>query len=61
MLFASVNGSNVQPSPSAKGTCPTCGEPVLAKCGWIKTWHWAHVAGGDCDPWSEPIGPWHLS
>jgi len=61
MLFASVNGSKVQLSPSAKGTCPTCGKPVLAKCGRINRWHWAHVAGGDCDPWSEPIGRWHLS
>jgi hypothetical protein len=25
------------------------------------THHWAHVARKDCDPWSEPIGAWHLS
>jgi hypothetical protein len=24
------------------------------------THHWAHDAKDDCDPWSEPIGPWHL-
>ena len=41
--------------------CPCCGEAVLAKCGAIKTWHWAHVAGGECDPWAEPVGPWHLA
>ena len=34
---------------------------MVPKCGSLKEWHWAHKAGSDCDPWSEPIGPWHLS
>jgi hypothetical protein len=33
----------------------------VAKCGAIVSWHWAHLAGADCDRWSEPTGPWHLS
>lgn len=23
--------------------------------------HWAHESQDDCDPWSEHVGPWHLS
>jgi len=46
-------------SPKQRAHCPLCREPVLSKCGEIVDWHWAHVVGGDCDPWSEPETPWH--
>lgn len=32
---------------------------MIAKCGALVEWHWAHVVGGDCDPWSEAETPWH--
>lgn len=61
MRFALIDGEKSLPSPKARGRCPTCNGEVQAKCGKIKVWHWAHVAGDDCDTWSEPLGPWHLS
>ena len=33
----------------------------MPKCGEIKTWHWAHEAVRDCDPWYEPETEWHRS
>ncbi len=47
--------------PKGRGVCPTCGAPVIAKCGTIKTHHWAHESRDDCDTWSESVGPWHLA
>lgn len=38
-----------------------CGTPVIAKCGRVVIHHWADKAGGECDPWSELVGPWHLA
>ncbi|MBD1865676.1 hypothetical protein NC998_26190 [Trichocoleus desertorum GB2-A4] len=32
---------------------------MLAKCGAINIWHWAHVDTQECDPWSEPESEWH--
>jgi hypothetical protein len=49
------------PFPRGRGTCPTCGGPVIAKCGPCKIHHWAHQSAEDCDSWSEGIGPWHIS
>lgn len=49
-------------APVAKGertTCRDCGGPLTAVMPVENTPHWRHKAG-DCDPWSEPEGPWHL-
>jgi hypothetical protein len=43
----------------ALSTCQSCSRPVRAKCGQLVVWHWAHVAGADCDRWSEPETEWH--
>lgn len=59
MQLADVDGRRSPPSPGARGTCPACGGEVLAKCGSLTVWHWAHRAA-DCDPWSEPESDWHL-
>jgi competence protein CoiA len=61
VLYALTNGRKERASPGQAGVCPGCGAPMVAKCGVDVAWHWAHKAGSDCDPWSEPIGPWHLS
>lgn len=45
--------------PRQHSTCPACGQEVIAKCGEIVIWHWAHVHA-DCDPWAEPESQWHL-
>ena len=61
MLYANVNGTKRAPEKGLRGTCPSCGEIVNAKCGPLVTHHWAHKPGTtECDPWSEPVGPWHL-
>ena len=46
-------------SPKQIAKCPICGEDVLAKCGKIKIWHWAHRNKTDCDSWYEPETQWH--
>jgi hypothetical protein len=33
---------------------------MIAKCGRIKTWHWAHRSVEECDRWGEPETEWHL-
>lgn len=44
--------------PGMRGECPTCGGELIAKCGEIVEWHWAHTSA-DCDHWSEPETEWH--
>ncbi len=61
MLYAEADGEKWMAEPGLAGICPGCRAPMVPKCGSLKEWHWAHKAGSDCDPWSEPIGPWHLS
>lgn len=58
MEWALVDGSRQLATPRAVGACPTCGAKLLAKCGRVYAWHWAHEAR-DCDPWAEPEGKWH--
>lgn len=42
-----------------KAKCSGCGDDVIAKCGEIKIWHWAHV-NKECDSWYEPESAWHI-
>ena len=32
---------------------------MVAKCGDIVSWHWAHTTAENCDPWSSGEGEWH--
>ena len=59
MMLATTDRGISRAEPGLPGACPSCAEPVIAKCGRIVAWHWAHRAG-DCDPWSEPESQWHL-
>lgn len=59
MKWALVDGRRSLASPGLVGTCPGCGGEVLAKCGEVVEWHWAHRAS-ECDPWSEPESAWHI-
>ncbi len=63
MIYALVNGNKASAQPGLRGICPDCGAHMTPKCGvlHLKQWHWAHPPGSECDPWSEPTGPWHLS
>lgn len=58
MLWALQDRDRVQATPGARAICPQCSGDVLAKCGDIITWHWAHIAN-DCDMWNEPESDWH--
>ena len=49
-----------KPTPNSKSTCPNCKTSLIAKCGSIKIWHWAHESLKECDGWYEPITQWHL-
>lgn len=59
MKYALVNGERQEPQPKLSGSCPNCDRPMLARCGKIKIWHWAHRGKLMCDPWWENETEWH--
>lgn len=59
MQFALLNTERVPASPNLKGLCPGCAQPVIAKCGEQRMWHWAHQGKRTCDPWWEKETEWH--
>lgn len=58
MLYAEINNKRVAPEKGLKASCPLCQEDVIAKCGDIMTWHFAHVVGTEC-AYGEGKGEWH--
>lgn len=61
MIYALTGNGKCTASPKSAGKCPGCGATVIAKCGSIKQWHWAHESVEDCDTWTEPETPWHAN
>lgn len=59
MEFALVEGERRRPEPGLKGDCQFCGQVMVAKCGEVILWHWAHKGRKQCDPWWENEGEWH--
>jgi competence protein CoiA len=59
MKFALVEGERREAQPDLSGKCPDCDGAVVAKCGKVRVWHWAHWRTRDCDRWSEPETEWH--
>ena len=59
MEFALVNGERTRPLKGHRGACPFCGGTMVAKCGRLKVWHWAHMPRRSCDPWWGPETEWH--
>lgn len=59
MRYALVNGMRVEAQPGQKAVCPGCKADVVARCGRIVVWHWAHTAQLHCDQWWEPETEWH--
>lgn len=49
-----------KPTPKAVSECPCCKSKIVAKCGSIKIWHWAHESLEQCDANWEPTTQWHL-
>lgn len=62
MMLALVDGESKKRPPRQKGERATCrcGAQLVAVVPEDYAPHWRHK-GGDCDPWSEPEGPWHLA
>lgn len=59
MYFALIDNNRVEPKPRQQALCPNCFQPVIAKCGNQKVWHWAHRNNVSCDNWWEPETEWH--
>jgi len=59
MQFALIDQMRVDAKPGLKGTCPGCGQPVIAKCGIQRIHHWSHFNKRECDSWWEPETEWH--
>ena len=58
LKFAIVDGKRAEATPKAKGICPNCQAELIAKCGQVKVWHWAHK-GPPCDHWWKNETEWH--
>lgn len=61
MKLAIINGERRVPEKGIIGSCIGCGQPMIAKCGSIKMWHWAHKVNCVCDHWWENETEWHRS
>jgi competence protein CoiA len=59
MKFAVVEGLRSEAEPGRSGECPACHRPVVAKCGKLRVWHWAHKGTLLCDAWAEGETEWH--
>jgi competence CoiA-like predicted nuclease len=61
MIFALKAKKRVRANPILKEVfCPYCGGEVIAKCGKIKIWHFAHKQDWACDDWKGKESDWHL-
>lgn len=49
----------LRPTPRACSECPLCDTPLVAKCGHVNTWHWAHKKTNDCDAARKGETEWH--
>jgi competence CoiA-like predicted nuclease len=60
MLYA-LNSENqkIRAYPKGRGVCPLCGSDMIAKCGKIIIWHWAHKELTKCDSFRESETEWH--
>lgn len=60
MKFADIEGNvRVEAQPGLTGKCRDCGQPMVARCGQHRVWHWAHLKSEACDPWWETETEWH--
>ena len=60
MMYAlNAAGERIEADPGGRASCPGCHGDVIAHCGEILVWHWAHRSRLECDPWWEPETAWH--
>ena len=57
--FGIVEGKRREAEPGLQGQCRYCGAAIIAKCGPLRVWHWAHRGKLNCDPWWEDETEWH--
>lgn len=48
-------------APGLRGSCSDCGETLVARCGEINIWHWAHEAGASMCVGSGQESAWHAA
>jgi competence protein CoiA len=61
MIFALNEQNNrILAEPNINAICPVCKEKLIAKCGKIKVWHFAHIADSECDSFAEHESQWHI-
>lgn len=60
-MYARKEDRMIEAAPGQRAECPHCRAEVLAKCGTVMVWHWAHVSIFDCDSWSEGETAWHMN
>lgn len=61
MKYALANGQRQEARPGLSGECQGCASPMVAKCGEVRIWHWAHLGMRVCDSWWENETEWHRS
>lgn len=61
MMYAlnQLKTERIEAEPGKKGYCEGCNEKVVAKCGEIKIWHWAHEPNSECPYSTHPETYWH--
>jgi competence protein CoiA len=59
MKFAVVGEERREAQRGLSAVCPVCDAGVIAKCGDVRVWHWAHRGRRTCDHWWESETPWH--
>lgn len=64
-LYALFNDRMIRATPDSKAQkltaiCPCCETRMVAHCGKVLVWHWAHENKKDCDPWHEGESEWHV-
>jgi len=59
MKFAIVEGNRREAEPGLSAICAGCSKAMVAKCGDLRVWHWAHRGARTCDHWWEPETDWH--
>jgi competence protein CoiA len=60
MKFALVDGQRQEAQPGLSGKCRSCEQPMIARCGEVRVWHWAHKRKSPlCDRWWENETEWH--
>lgn len=57
--FALIEGARSEARPGTRGQCQICARDMIAKCGEVIVWHWAHSPRRLCDPWWENETEWH--